>query len=240
MGAQLGAPAAMGGGSAFEQRFQRRRNNTLLYAAEKGPGRGIRGRSFADVREPSVTHGGEVQLAPGGRCRHTELGDGEVGTGSPGRRVLPAQDPCLSGGPGPPPGHVLTPRSHPPEARGRQARAHRARAHRHALWSWDTRGDSRAPPLTSSAAGCREPTPCAPGLLWGRRGARLGLAAASLPPALGPVLGPALSPVLPTQHKKHRPVTVAAPGRPAPCALSVPKAPPEFHSVIIAVYKLRF
>lgn len=66
----------MGGGSAFEQRFQRRRNNTLLYAAEKGPGRGIRGRSFADVREPSVTHGGEVQLAPGARCRHTELGEG--------------------------------------------------------------------------------------------------------------------------------------------------------------------
>lgn len=93
----------MGGGSAFEQRFQRRRNNTLLYAAEKGPGRGIRGRSFADVREPSVTHGGEVQLAPGGRCRHMELGEGGVGTGSPGRRVLPAQDPCLSGGPGPPP-----------------------------------------------------------------------------------------------------------------------------------------
>lgn len=93
----------MGGGSAFEQRFQRRRNNTLLYAAEKGPGRGIRGRSFADVREPSVTHGGEVQLAPGARCRHMELGEGGGRHGVPWPAGAPGTGPVSIWGSGPSP-----------------------------------------------------------------------------------------------------------------------------------------
>lgn len=70
----------------------------------------LEGRSFTDVPETSAIHGGEGQLTPGGRCRHSEPGQGPWGSaqGSPvqtgrGQGVLPAQDPCVSGGPSPPP-----------------------------------------------------------------------------------------------------------------------------------------